>query len=128
MFSTNPKIIKLLEQALLIKKGIFLKIKNARTIGNILGFNIETNLKLRWISFSYILLSEESILEKHNYVTGNVIMYDEETYKFEEIGYMDKLFFGIHSFSIPSNSMIELSIKYEPSDNFFRKATNKPYF
>ena len=112
MFSGNTRLINLLEQALEIKKGLQFKLKDVKTIGRLLGFQIQTNMQLKFLSFSYILYSADSLHEKHASIFGDFLLVDDNRKSISVLSNMDMLFVGLTQFTIPQNTRYSLEVGF----------------
>lgn len=130
MFSANPRLVKLLEESLEIKKGLQFKISDAKNVGSLLGFKIQTNMELISVSFSYIVFSNLAMRDKHNSIIGDFILVDQKEEKISVMSNMGMLLVGLTQFTIPQNTLYNFEVSFEEIFNqgYFKLLSNKPYF
>ena len=76
MFSSNPRLVQLLERALELKKAATFKIGDVKVAGRLFGFQIESNMQLKELSFSYLLFSGVALSDQHNSILGDFTLVD----------------------------------------------------
>ena len=98
-------------------------------MSNFLGLSLNTNGQLFSLRYSYILFSNQVIVEKHDYIVGDFKLVNGEEYKFSSLSHMDLLLTGLNSFHIPRDRNYRFSLAYRSmfGQGYFSLQTPDPH-
>lgn len=129
-FSTNAQLISYFSQAVEDKKAISFKIASAKILGRILTINIEANCDITSFKYSYILFSQKTLTEKHNYLSADFFLINQNQYKFTPLQNMDMVFSGLINIKTPRDQLYTpyLGFSNYLGQAYFEATTNFAYF
>ena len=87
-------------------------------------------MEMRSLTFSYVIFSNIILREKHNIISGDFSLVDQNSHRFSILSNMGMLLAGLTQFSIPRSELYSFEISYEERFNqgYFGLVTNKPHF
>jgi hypothetical protein len=103
---------------------------NSKIIGSRVNINFETNCEVALLRYSYILYSQQNLVDQHSFIAPSFSLINDGQYKFTPLQNMGMRMVGLNQFKVPRDKLFTLQLNFENylGQAYFSAASNIPYF